>query len=100
MSALDRGLRGFFGVLTAAPCFVLAATLILTWIDPMSVNQGKWVRFGVGIMVLEFVLVHSGAMMSSWQRSKDVFMCQVTLIIALGEQPVENRIVHYLLQIG
>ena len=81
MSALDRGLRGFFGVLTAAPCFVLAATLILNWIDPMSVNQGKWVRFGVGIMVLEFVLVHSGAMMSSWQRSKEPGQWKVFLVM-------------------
>jgi hypothetical protein len=81
MSALDRGLRGFFGVLTAAPCFVLAATLMLTWIDPMSINQGKWVRFGVGIMVLEFVLVHSGAMMSSWQRSKEPGQWKAFLVI-------------------
>lgn len=36
----------------------------------MSVADGAWIPFGVGIMVLEFVLVHSGAMMASWQDPK------------------------------
>ena len=53
------------GLITAVPCFVLAATMLFTWIDPMSIDSGSWVRFGVGIMALEFLLVHSGAMMGS-----------------------------------
>ena len=58
-------MRQIEGIIVAIPCFALASTLMLTWIDPMSVDEGRWVRFGVGIMVLEFVLVHSGAMLSS-----------------------------------
>ncbi len=57
------------GIVAAVPCFLLAGTLLLTWIDPMSIDNGRWVRFGVGIMVLEFVLVHSGAMMASIKRT-------------------------------
>jgi hypothetical protein len=60
------------GVITAAPCFFLAGTLLWTWVDPMSVRGGRWVPLGVGIMVLEFVLVHSGAMMAGVQRSKEL----------------------------
>lgn len=44
-----------------------------TWIDPMSIDNGRWVRFGVGIMVLEFVLVHSGAMMASIERTESTW---------------------------
>ena len=58
-------MRLFEGLITALPCFTLAVTLLWTWIDPMSIDNGHWVRFGVGIMVLEFVLVHSGAFIAS-----------------------------------
>ncbi len=53
------------GLITSIPCFVLAAIMLMTWMDPMSIDDGSWVRFGVGIMVLEFVLIHSGALMAS-----------------------------------
>ena len=59
------------GFVTAVPCFVLAGTFLATWIDPMSIDGGRWVRFGVGIMVLEFVLVHSGAFMSAQKARAD-----------------------------
>jgi hypothetical protein len=54
--------------------------MMMTWLDPMSIDDGAWVKFGVGIMVLEFVLVHSGALMASvsakslgntrWEKAK------------------------------
>ncbi len=53
------------GIIAAIPCFALAATMLISWVDPRSIDNGAWVRFGVGIMVLEFVLVHSGALMAS-----------------------------------
>lgn len=64
-----RTLPALEGLIAAIPCFLLAGTLLLTWVDPMSIDSGRWVRFGVGIMVLEFVLVHSGAMMASMERT-------------------------------
>ena len=65
------------GLLTAAPLFALAATLALTWYDPMSVDNGRWVKLGVGIMVLEFILVHSGGMMSGFRKTRDRAQWQV-----------------------
>jgi len=64
-------MRLFEGLITAIPCFTLAATLLLTWIEPMSIDDGHWVRFGVGIMVLEFVLVHSGAFVANMGVDKE-----------------------------
>ncbi len=37
----------------------------------MSIDNGHWVRFGVGIMVLEFVLVHSGAFIASMSMDSE-----------------------------
>ena len=57
--------------IAATPCFILAGTLAITWIDPLRVDAGSWVKFGVAIMVLEFILVHSGGMMASMLSDKD-----------------------------
>lgn len=47
-------------VSAALPCFIMGARLARVWKDPMSVESGRWVKLGVGILVLEVVLVHSG----------------------------------------
>lgn len=69
------------GIVAAVPCFVLAVTLLRTWLDPMSVGNGKWVSFGVGIMVLEFVMVHSGAMMASMQKQEGIKQWKIILMM-------------------
>lgn len=51
--------------LAAAPCLYLSWALFGVWADPMARDEGSWVRFGVGLMVLEFILLHSGAFMAS-----------------------------------
>ncbi len=83
MAAVSGVLQAVLGIVTAIPCFLLAGTLMLTWVDPMSIRDGRWVPFGVGIMVLEFVLVHSGAMMAAWQRSKELDQWK-TIILMTG----------------
>jgi hypothetical protein len=56
----------FCGALLAAvPCFYLSWALFNVWRDPMSWEGGSWVRFGVGLLLLEFVLIHSGAFMAA-----------------------------------
>lgn len=51
--------------LAAAPCLYLSWALFGVWSDPMARDEGSWVRFGVGLMILEFVLLHSGAFMAA-----------------------------------
>lgn len=48
----------------------MAITLLRAWLAPMSVEDGKWVHLGVGIMALEFILVHSGVMLPAMASSK------------------------------
>jgi len=50
---------------TAVPYFILTVTLLRVWRDPMSVADGTWVPFAVGLMVLEFIVLHSGAFMGA-----------------------------------
>jgi len=47
----------------------------------MNVSAGAWIPFGVGIMVLEFILVHSGAMIASWQQEKTAELWKTILVM-------------------
>ncbi|MCI5105450.1 MAG: hypothetical protein MRY76_01925 [Pseudomonadales bacterium] len=59
-------LRLWAGALSSAlPCFYLSWVLFNVWRDPMAWDQGEWVRLGLGLLILEFVLLHSGAFMAS-----------------------------------
>ena len=37
--------------------------LYRTWVDPLAIENGAWVKFGVGLILLEFVFVHSSPFM-------------------------------------
>ena len=69
---LSRPARFVQGVVVSLPCFALASVLLRTWIDPLSVDDGRWVRFGVGILALEFVLVHAGGMLAAARMSRKI----------------------------
>lgn len=61
---LARALRWIGALFASLPCLYLSWVLFSVWADPLSRDGGSWVRFGVGLMVLEFVLLHSGAFMA------------------------------------
>lgn len=54
-------LTTLIGLALALPSFQMAARLWRVWRTPMSVDGGAWVRLGVGVMIMEFVLVHAGS---------------------------------------
>lgn len=66
-----------YAVMGATPMLVATVTLIMVWAAPLKVEGGNWVRAGAVIMVVEFILLHSGAFMSLgplilkkwWQRA-------------------------------
>ncbi len=53
------------GLLSAGPLFWLVVTLVRVWVDPLSVDGGSWVRMAVGLMLLEFIVLHSGGFMGA-----------------------------------
>lgn len=49
----------------------------------MSVYEGSWVRFGVGLMLLEFILLHSGGMVSTLMAKEDNLRDKLKLFFGL-----------------
>lgn len=72
MTASDAGVfarSSLPGALLAAlPCFALATALVGAWIEPLAWDEGRFVPYGVGLFVLEFVVLHSGAFMAALAR--------------------------------
>lgn len=62
---------------TGLSCLFMAWLFYLAWWRPLELDEGRWVRVGVGVMVLEFILVHSGGFLhhlmqekAGWGRTK------------------------------
>lgn len=51
--------------LAAVPCFYLCIKLFAVWADPLAHSGGDWLRFGIGLMLMEFILLHSGVFMAA-----------------------------------
>lgn len=67
----------FASLASAIPYLVLVWTLMQVWVSPMSVSNGLWVRYGVGLMALEFIILHSGVFMGSMAASTESLKTRV-----------------------
>jgi Kef-type K+ transport system membrane component KefB len=54
--------RYFSAVAAGLPCLYLSYALMAVWIDPMSWDSGRWVPYGVGLLLMEFLILHSAGM--------------------------------------
>ncbi len=63
----------------AIPCFLMAHRLWRVWRDPESVEGGRWVGYGITILVMEFVIIHSGAVMGGLAGSESTVVTVVSL---------------------
>lgn len=54
-------MNAFVGIAAAVPSLVLAYALFSVWANPMSWDNGAWVPYGVGILCMEFLILHSSA---------------------------------------
>ena len=48
----------------------MAAMLVTAWWWPMDLDHGSWVKYGVGVLVLEFILIHSGGFLNAFLAQK------------------------------
>jgi hypothetical protein len=60
---IDRVIPWVAAIAASVPCFYLSWVLVNVWREPMAWDDGDWVRLGVGLLLLEFILLHSGAFM-------------------------------------
>lgn len=79
----DRATPWIAAVVAAAPCFYLSWVLVNVWREPMAWDDGNWVRLGVGLLLLEFILLHSGAFMVGVLGQQQDMKKQLKLALAL-----------------
>jgi hypothetical protein len=68
--------RTFFAITGGVPLLGLACGLVLVWLEPVTALGGDWLRAAVSMVLIEFLLLHSGAFMAAgptifplrWQR--------------------------------
>lgn len=51
-------------LMTAALCFATAAFFAIAWQAPMAFEEGAWVKLGVGVILAEFLVIHSGTIVT------------------------------------
>ena len=74
----------WFGCLwSAGSCWFMAAMFFTAWWWPRTLENGRWVKLGVGVLVLEFILIHSGAFLNSTLMQKSGW-ARVQKLIALS----------------
>jgi len=67
----------------AIPSFLMAARLWHVWRRPLEVEGGRWVSLGVGIFVLEFILLHAGTFLGGVMVASDSAAGRVGSILLL-----------------
>lgn len=58
----------------------MAGMFVTAWWWPRELEDGRWVKLGVGMLVLEFILIHSGALLNSTLTQKASWSRQPKLI--------------------
>lgn len=65
--SLKAELGDWIGCLwSAATCWFMAGLFFVAWWWPLELDDGSWIKLGVGVLVLEFIAVHSGAFLASF----------------------------------
>jgi hypothetical protein len=68
----------------ALPCFSMAARLWRVWREPMAIEDGRWVRLGTGVFVLEFVLLHAGVFLGSVGAGVETVAAKVGMTLGVA----------------
>lgn len=79
----SRGPQWVAAIAAALPCFYLSYVLVRVWIEPRAIDGGSWVRFGVGLMILEFLLLHSGGMITAMMAKQSETADKLRLFFGL-----------------
>lgn len=82
-TAIDDAIPWVAAIAAALPCFYLSWVLVGVWREPMAWDDGNWVRLGVGLLLLEFLLLHSGAFMVAMLQLKAEFRKRLQMTIGL-----------------
>ena len=76
-------------IAATVPLLYLSYVLFSVWYEPMAWDDGNWVTLGLGLMLLEFVTLHSGVFIVVGMRSREAlnrrwfFVLGITAFYAL-----------------
>ncbi len=71
VTELHPGWGDWFNCLwSAVSCWVMAGMFVTSWWWPRELDHGRWVKLGVGVLILEFILIHSGAFLNNLMTQK------------------------------
>src|SRR5512134_3703783 len=56
----------------ALGCWLLAGSFLVAWWWPRALDDGRWIGFGVGVMIFEFLTIHATAFLTFGLRKKGV----------------------------
>ncbi|MDX1680419.1 MAG: hypothetical protein R3242_06795 [Akkermansiaceae bacterium] len=79
---MDPLLQVVMAICFAIPCFVMSVHLAKVWRDPMAMEEGAWVNRGMGIFIMEFILLHAGVFIGS--AMAETSHMGVRLLVLLG----------------
>lgn len=71
---------------SALVCFSIAYTFVRVWHDPSSVDQGRWVDYGITLFMMEFLAVHSGGLISAFAYAAGF---KAAVVVAIFLVPAE-----------
>ncbi len=55
---------------SAGSCWFMSWLFVTAWWWPRRLEDGTWVKLGVGILILEFILIHAGAFLNNLMTQK------------------------------
>ena len=55
----------------AVSCWSMASMFLVAWWWPRAIDNGRWVKLGVGMLFVEFLVIQSGALLISLSALKD-----------------------------
>jgi hypothetical protein len=72
----------------ALPCFGMGIRLLHVWRKPLEIEHGSWISLGVGVMVIEFILLQTGLFLSVGMADEglanSIFVMIVLCLFALA----------------
>ncbi len=76
-------MRLLFAIIACAPSLSLAYILFNVWLDPMAWDQGSWVPYGVGLLLMEFLILHSSVFITHYAATHQAFSDKLKSFVGL-----------------
>src|SRR5215472_8277929 len=81
-------LRWLYSLIGAASCWWMAYSLYLCWHLKLTPETGRWLPPAAGLFVLEFILVHSGAMLPMLMAARKLLPEGIKPALLQGIKPL------------